>query len=49
VLASAYARWRGSLPPAEVHTRLQQVLQLAELPPERFNAELRAFLRSVVR
>jgi pimeloyl-ACP methyl ester carboxylesterase len=36
VLASAYAGWAGSLPPAEVEHRLHQVLQLADLPPDRF-------------
>jgi pimeloyl-ACP methyl ester carboxylesterase len=35
-LASAYAGWAGSLPPATVEERLQQVMQLADLPPERF-------------
>lgn len=36
VLASAYAGWAGSLPPEVVQERLQQVLQLADLPPDRF-------------
>jgi pimeloyl-ACP methyl ester carboxylesterase len=36
VLAPAYAGWAGSLPPAEVERRLHQVLEMAELPPERF-------------
>jgi pimeloyl-ACP methyl ester carboxylesterase len=36
VLASAYAGWAGSLPPAEVERRLQQVLDLADLPADRF-------------
>ncbi|HEY7668317.1 MAG TPA: alpha/beta hydrolase [Actinomycetota bacterium] len=36
VLAGAYAGWAGSLPPATVAERLQQVLDLSDLPPERF-------------
>lgn len=36
VLAGAYAGWAGSLPPRVVEERLQQVLQLADLPPDRF-------------
>jgi pimeloyl-ACP methyl ester carboxylesterase len=40
VLASAYAGWAGSLAPAEVERRLQQVLRLADLAPERFVGEL---------
>ena len=36
ILASAYAGWSGSLPPDEVDRRLTQVLDLADLPPERF-------------
>jgi pimeloyl-ACP methyl ester carboxylesterase len=36
VLAGAYAGWAGSLPPEVVEERLQQVLQLADLPPDRF-------------
>jgi pimeloyl-ACP methyl ester carboxylesterase len=36
VLASAYAGWSGSLPADAVHERLQQVLQLADLAPDRF-------------
>jgi pimeloyl-ACP methyl ester carboxylesterase len=36
VLASAYAGWAGSLPPEVVEQRLQQVLQLADLPPDQF-------------
>ena len=36
ILASAYAGWAGSLPPDEVDRRLNQVLDLADLPPERF-------------
>ena len=36
ILASAYAGWAGSLPPDEVDRRLAQVLELADLPPERF-------------
>jgi pimeloyl-ACP methyl ester carboxylesterase len=36
ILASAYAGWAGSLPPEEVDRRLNQVLDLADLPPERF-------------
>src|SRR3990170_1408912 len=35
ILASAYAGWAGSLPPEVVEERLQQWLQLSELPPER--------------
>jgi pimeloyl-ACP methyl ester carboxylesterase len=38
VLASAYAGWAGSLPAEEVDRRLQQVLSMADLPPERFAA-----------
>jgi pimeloyl-ACP methyl ester carboxylesterase len=38
VLASAYAGWRGSLTPEVVDQRLQQVLDLADLPPDRFAA-----------
>ena len=40
VLASAYAGWAGSLPHDEVDRRLQQVLDLADLPPDRFVAEV---------
>ena len=36
ILVSAYAGWAGSLPPDEVDRRLNQVLDLADLPPERF-------------
>jgi pimeloyl-ACP methyl ester carboxylesterase len=36
VLASAYAGWAGSLPPAEVERRTRQVLREVELPPEQF-------------
>jgi len=36
VLAGAYAGWAGSLPPEVVEERLRQVLQLADLPPDRF-------------
>ena len=36
ILASAYAGWAGSLPPDEVDRRLNQVLDQADLPPERF-------------
>lgn len=36
ILASAYAGWAGSLPPEETDRRLNQVLDLADLPPERF-------------
>ncbi|MDN5915187.1 MAG: alpha/beta hydrolase [Pseudonocardia sp.] len=36
VLASAYAGWRGSLPPDVAETRLRQALVLADLPPEEF-------------
>jgi pimeloyl-ACP methyl ester carboxylesterase len=36
ILADAYAGWRGSLPPDEVQKRLDQVLALADLPPEQF-------------
>ena len=36
ILASAYAGWSGSLPPAEVHARLERVLAAADLPPEEF-------------
>jgi len=34
VLAGAYAGWAGSLPPEVVEQRLQQALQLADLPSE---------------
>ena len=34
-LASAYAGWAGSLPPEVVEERLQQVLELADMPPDR--------------
>jgi len=49
VLASAYAGWAGSLPPQIVEERLQQVLQLADLPPDRFVAAVlpTMFSRSV--
>jgi pimeloyl-ACP methyl ester carboxylesterase len=40
VLASAYAGWAGSLPREEVDRRLQQVLELADLPPDRFVGEV---------
>jgi len=36
VLASAYAGWAGSLPPAEVESRLRQVLREVDLPPREF-------------
>jgi pimeloyl-ACP methyl ester carboxylesterase len=36
VLAGAYAGWAGSLPPDVVDERLRQVLQLADMPPDRF-------------
>lgn len=36
VLASAYAGWAGSLPPAETAHRLRQVLELADRPPGEF-------------
>lgn len=36
VLASAYAGWAGSLPSEVVEERLQQVMELADLPPDRF-------------
>jgi pimeloyl-ACP methyl ester carboxylesterase len=36
VLAGAYAGWAGSLPPEIVEERLQQVLELSDLPPDRF-------------
>jgi pimeloyl-ACP methyl ester carboxylesterase len=36
VLAAAYAGWAGSLPPDVVGQRLQQALQEADLPPDRF-------------
>ena len=36
VLAGAYAGWAGSLPPAIVTERLEQVLGLSDLPPGRF-------------
>ena len=39
-LASAYAGWAGSLPPEEVERRLGQVLDLADLPPDRFASEV---------
>jgi pimeloyl-ACP methyl ester carboxylesterase len=45
-LASAYAGWAGSLPPEAVEQRLQQVLELADLPPERFVSEIRPTLFS---
>ncbi len=40
VLASAYAGWAGSLAPDVVEQRLRQVLQLADLPPDRFATEV---------
>ena len=40
MLASAYAGWAGSLPEAEVRRRLDQAVDLADLPPERFAAEV---------
>lgn len=36
VLAGAYAGWAGSLPPQVVEERLRQVLELSDLPPDRF-------------
>ena len=39
-LASAYAGWAGSLPEAEVRRRLDQAVDFAGLPPERFAAEV---------
>ena len=36
VLAGAYAGWAGSLPPEVVEERLRQVLELSDLPPDRF-------------
>ncbi len=36
LLASAYAGWAGSLPPAEVERRLERALREAELPPEQW-------------
>jgi pimeloyl-ACP methyl ester carboxylesterase len=36
VLAGAYAGWAGSLPAKIVEERLQQVLQLSDLPSDRF-------------
>jgi pimeloyl-ACP methyl ester carboxylesterase len=36
VLASAYAGWRGSLPPDVAERRLQQALALADLSPDEF-------------
>ena len=44
VLAGAYAGWAGSLPPEVVQERLQQVLELTELPADRF---VRAVLPSM--
>jgi pimeloyl-ACP methyl ester carboxylesterase len=38
ILASAYTGWAGSLSPEEGRLRLRQVLELADLPPERFVA-----------
>jgi pimeloyl-ACP methyl ester carboxylesterase len=35
-LVSAYAGWKGSLPPDQVRFRLDQVLQMSDLPAERF-------------
>jgi pimeloyl-ACP methyl ester carboxylesterase len=40
VLASAYAGLAGSLPHDEVERRVQQVLELADLPPDRFVREV---------
>jgi pimeloyl-ACP methyl ester carboxylesterase len=40
VLASAYAGWAGSLPPAVGAQRLRQALELSDLPPERFAGAL---------
>jgi pimeloyl-ACP methyl ester carboxylesterase len=39
ILASAYAGWAGSLPPAVVEQRKKQVLRLIEETPERFARE----------
>lgn len=36
ILASAYAGWRGSLPPDGAERRLQQALALADLSPDEF-------------
>lgn len=36
ILASAYAGWAGSLPPAEVNSRLERALRDAELPPDQW-------------
>lgn len=44
VLAGAYAGWAGSLPPEVVEERLEQVLELSDLSPERF---VRAVLPSM--
>ncbi len=46
VLASAYAGWAGSLPPAETELRLRQVLELADLPPAEFIQAIRPTLFS---
>ena len=40
VLASGYAGWAGSLPPAETELRLRQVLELADRPPADFIKEV---------
>jgi pimeloyl-ACP methyl ester carboxylesterase len=40
ILASAYAGWAGSLPPEVVGQRLQQALDLADLPPDHFVREV---------
>jgi pimeloyl-ACP methyl ester carboxylesterase len=36
VLAGAYAGWAGSLPPDVVAERLRQVLEMSDMPPDRF-------------
>jgi pimeloyl-ACP methyl ester carboxylesterase len=40
VLVSAYAGWAGSLPATDVRHRLDQVLQMADLPPDRFVSDV---------
>ena len=36
ILASAYAGWKGSIPPEMVEQRLEQCLREADLPPDRW-------------
>ena len=45
-LASAYAGWKGSLPPEEVEVRLQSALRDSDRPPDELVGELLPSLRS---